>query len=298
MVGAGAAAALELPAEGLAGPIHAHGRVVGGDPRLRGEVPHGHAIELHPAEDRGVFRLESVQERSHAGTHRAHQLLVGRRLHSLRLGGHALEGAPLGPAAPVVIGEGVAQQPVEPGDRGVLVAQRPGSGEAPHEGLLQEVFRHLAGADPAREEAEEARGCPRAPAARPPGWHGSSTWPDRVSGSRIAAPRRSVHPPRGQGREAFNSRRGSPGSHRALRTGTRRSPPRSLGRSWVCLLGRRPGVSPGLTHERERHYTLPGFAKGGNALLTGRAAGGMMSKQSLLKQGSAAKPPRGRKAHP
>ncbi len=88
MSGAGAAALGELPAQGLAGAVDAHGGVARRDAGRGGVGLHAVAVNLDLPEGLGVLGLEGGGEGADAGAHRSHQLVIGLRRGGQRLAGH------------------------------------------------------------------------------------------------------------------------------------------------------------------------------------------------------------------
>jgi hypothetical protein len=68
----------------------------------------------------------------------------------------AFEGGGFGAAAAEVVGDGVAEDGVEPGDGGLLLAERVGALERADVGGLEDVFGECAVVDAARDEGQEA----------------------------------------------------------------------------------------------------------------------------------------------
>jgi hypothetical protein len=115
------------------------------------------AAQVHAAERLRVLGLERVQQVVHAGADGVDHFLVRLARRGRRgILGERVERAPLDRVVAVVVDQGVAQKPVEPGHRRLLVAQAGPAGDAAHERLLQDLLGHIAAAHPPLEEGQEA----------------------------------------------------------------------------------------------------------------------------------------------
>lgn len=133
--------------------VEAHRRVVGRQPFLRSDLRDRALSELDLADDVGVFGLQRRNDSTQAGTDVLAQLRLERGLGvALQLG----VGFPFDSGPPEVIHDGVAKDPVEPGDHALLVPDVVELFEAPCVRFLQDIFGDGVALDAAPEELEES----------------------------------------------------------------------------------------------------------------------------------------------
>lgn len=155
---AGAAATHQLTLERLARAMQAHAGVVDRDSELVCHRRQRGFVEVHSPQDFGVFRLQIRQQRVHAGTDGAAQVVIrGRGWGRSKLGGGVLQlsRARFASTAPIVVGERVSQQAVKPCDRALRFPQRPTFLQRSNERGLEHLFGRLTVREPALEEAEK-----------------------------------------------------------------------------------------------------------------------------------------------
>lgn len=142
----GAARADHLLSQRLPSPKHPDAGIVRGDPDLRRVVLHRKTIDLDPSQRVRVLGFEIVGEPRDAP---AYDILdIGRRhFVRLQLACEQVESSIRRAGAPLMIDDGVAEHPVEPGAERLFLANLPGSLDAAHERFLQDVLRHGAAAD-------------------------------------------------------------------------------------------------------------------------------------------------------
>ena len=152
MIGTGPACSRHLLPQGLAGAEDPDSRVVARDACFLCVVLDRHAVDLDPAQRGGVFRLERIGELPDARADHPSQILV-RRIEGLAVGDPAVVTAFRHGGATVVIGDGVAQDPIEPADSSV--ADGVELLDPADERVLQDVLGQRAIADPLLDERQE-----------------------------------------------------------------------------------------------------------------------------------------------
>jgi len=154
VVGTGPARTDQLAAEGVPGPEYPYGGVARADPRLDGEVLDRHAVQLDPPKGLTVLRLECLRQNRDATAEGPIGVVV-RFVGSLELSGERLQ-CPAGRAPPpIVVDNGVAEDPVKPWDQCLILALRRPT-EAPDEGVLEQVLGGVAIPDPTFQVAQES----------------------------------------------------------------------------------------------------------------------------------------------
>src|SRR5258708_37413815 len=122
--GARPADELELVAERSPRPVQAHSSVVGSDAFFAGNLGNARAVEVHPAEEARVGRLEDLGQRGDAVTDRLLQLL----LFCSGTGGPSLAPRPLLACCPPTrVADCMTEEPGEPSDAARLVADGSGA---------------------------------------------------------------------------------------------------------------------------------------------------------------------------
>jgi hypothetical protein len=153
VIGASAAGLFDLAAQGFPGPMHADGGIVGRDSRLAREVADVAIVEIDDLQRLAIFGLEGCEK---AGNTLA-DLLTEEGIGLLNPGGLAapgLQGALGSGAAAVMVDDGIAEDPIEPGDN-LLILDAGTAFDSAHEGGLEDVFGGFAGLDAALEEGEK-----------------------------------------------------------------------------------------------------------------------------------------------
>jgi hypothetical protein len=147
-------------AQSPASAVEAHHRVVGGDPGLGGEVDGPDAVEVHPAQRLLVRGRQGRQQRLEAPAQLG--LHVGCGHGRARPLASESFPAPLRRGAPSpVVGQGAAQQTIEPRHDALPIADLAGALDRLDERRLQDVLGFLAAAETPLEEGQEPTPAPQ-----------------------------------------------------------------------------------------------------------------------------------------
>jgi len=152
--GAGAATLDQLLAQRGARAMGTDCGVASGDGLRRCVSSQALFRQVDFAKERGVGGGKSVERAGDALAGGVHEKRIGRGF-CFELARPTIEGRAFRGAAAMVIDEGVAQDAVEPGDGGFILAQLAGRFERTDVGRLQDVFSERAIAEAAIEKAEE-----------------------------------------------------------------------------------------------------------------------------------------------
>ncbi len=131
---------LDLFLEGLPRSVNSDSGVISRDPGLRCQIAWAGLIDVDHLNRLTVLRLQFGQ---HPRNTLANLILQVRRgnLLPLHLAGETLHRAPGSGVSPVVIDDGITEQPVKPGNNTLFIADIATSLDASYERRLQDVFR-------------------------------------------------------------------------------------------------------------------------------------------------------------
>ena len=156
MLGTRAAGGHHLCPQGLSRTEDSDTGIGRGESVRRGVVLHRNALHLEFVQDVGVLRFQRPSEAGHARTYLVGDL--GRRHGLCQFQREPFEGTVRRGIPAMVIDHGIAQQPVEPGDRRLVVAQRVHVRNGTAEGLLEEVLSDIGVAGGAPQARRVATG--------------------------------------------------------------------------------------------------------------------------------------------
>jgi len=146
---AGPANGLELFPQCSSGAVQPDSGVVGGDACRPGCLRRTRAFQVDAPEEVGVLGLERLDDAAHARADRTEQILV------LRFGLLVPQALLLDLLAAVGVDERVAQKPVEPGYRTLIVSDRVRLLQGFYVGRLEGIARGFFGAEPRAQESKE-----------------------------------------------------------------------------------------------------------------------------------------------
>ena len=152
---AGSTTAGELSTKCFPGAVEAHSSVTGCDAGLCCKVPDTKAIQVHPADCRPVLRLEGLDQAQHAVADHPLKLPV-RSVGIFGFGGEPIECTALTILPPVMVGDGIPKNAVEPGSRRARASKGRSMVEASDECFLKNVFCFVAGAHTPFQECQKA----------------------------------------------------------------------------------------------------------------------------------------------
>jgi hypothetical protein len=155
VLGARAAAQRELSAECAAGAVQTHAHRIRGGAEPAGGLAYACAIEVYPPQHVGVGRRKRVDKVQNALANGLFHFRIVIRLLVAGCDGVMLQRPALGRGVPEVIGDGVAEQAVEPGDHGLVVPDGRGFFDTLRERSLQNVLGRLPVANAPLDEPEE-----------------------------------------------------------------------------------------------------------------------------------------------
>jgi hypothetical protein len=153
MLGTSPARPFHLKAQGFPGPMQADGGIFRRNTRLLRQVTEGAVFQVDNPEGILVFRLERGEKAGHALADLLPQHLIGF-LSLGELSAPFLQGARSGGPLTVMIDDGVAQDPIEPGHNLFILHTGPALQSA-HKRRLQDFFGGGSGLDTPLEEGQK-----------------------------------------------------------------------------------------------------------------------------------------------
>ena len=144
----------EQLSERAARAMEANRRIVGGQAQLDRGLLERDLLEIHATQNDLILGLERPQHAAHAGADRPFQVgIVGSFGAGVPLEG--LQASRLRLPSPVVVNQGVSEDPVEPRLRALLLAGRGALGHDLQERGLEDLLRGIAASDPPGQERQE-----------------------------------------------------------------------------------------------------------------------------------------------
>lgn len=154
MLGAGAAAKRDLPAQSLASAMNTYCGIVSGNAGFLGKLLHGEPIHFETAKGVPILGLERVKELGNTLANDCLQRRI-RFCPAVHLAGQPIERSRRSSSASMVIYDRVAQGAIKPGDHQLIFTQGLDTLKPPRERLLKDILGSCPVAHPALQKRKK-----------------------------------------------------------------------------------------------------------------------------------------------